>query len=411
MALGMSERTFEIFRTEEDRVNWDKYIEHVDVIEQLTDEEKERGKEAFLYLRQPEVLGEKFLGHAHATGHPLFRTFRNTVPWTRKWLTRFAEAMKSLQTADGFSTCMKEEIKDAGKYKEREYVLEVAYKLFNAGFEISFDPAVTVPKPRGFTGRLIPIETVPDLKIIDRETREEIFVEVSAMGESDPSKQSERTYHTVFNVLVSYALHELYLFPRARIHRILDDDELNELVPKLFELINEVKSSGKVCYLISDEIEACLAPANEQDFPSQWAAERGITGRPIEGPLIPLRDPLRMKRIIRKEQKQLPPNKPGIVVITTDWSLLFHAHGLRTIMDEAEEAVREFPKLACAVVSCSYQGGDEEGHLFAEGGHTIIKRITNEKLIEQTIITLNPSSSFQMPASTFDRVRLAFIQG
>jgi hypothetical protein len=115
----MDARTFEIFRADENRVSWDKYIEHVDVIDQLTDEQKECAKEAFRYLRQPGVLGEMFLAHARDTGHPLFSYFRNTVPWTRKWLTRFAEGLKSLRDAEGFSACMKEEIKDAAEYRTK----------------------------------------------------------------------------------------------------------------------------------------------------------------------------------------------------------------------------------------------------------------------------------------------------
>lgn len=407
----MDERTFEIFRADENRVSWDKYIEHVDVIDQLTDEQKERAKEAFRYLRQPGVLGEMFLAHARDTGHPLFSYFTNTVPWTRKWLTRFAEGLKSLRDAEGFSACMKEEIKDADKFKERESVLEVAYKFFNAGFDVSFDPSVTVSKPRGFTGRLVPTQATPDLKIINKETGEELLVEVSALGESDLSKQAGHTYHTVFGVLVDYALHREYLFPRARIHRILDAEELGKLVEQFRDLINEVKSSGKVCYLINDEIEACLAPAHEMDIPDKWGAERGITAIPIEGPSIPLRDPLRTKRIIRKEQKQLPNNKPGIVVITTDWTLLFHAHGLKTIMSEVEDAVRDFPKIWCAIVTCTYQSGDEEGYAFYDEQHTVIKRITGEELIEETIISLNPPCTFQLPDATFNKVRHAFIQG
>lgn len=407
----MNRRTHEILRTDEDRVSWDKYIEHVDVLDQLTSEQKERVKEAFQYLRQPDVLGERFLSRAHVKGHPLFEYFVNTSPWTRKWLTRFTAAMKSLRDAEGFSTCMKEEIKDAEEFSERESVLEVAYKFFNAGFEVSFDPSVTVLRPRGFTNRLVPTQKAPDLKIVNRENGEEIIVEVSAQSKSDLSKQCSRIYHTVFEILVSYALHREYLFPCARIDRILDDDELKVLEGELWQLIEKVKGSGQVEYLINNKIEACLAPEHQKDVPNQWGDERGIKVIPIEGPSIPLKDPLRLKRNIRKEQEQLPVDRSGIVVITADWTLLFHAHGPLTIMSEVEDVMNDLPKVSCAVVSCSYQSGDEEGYACSEGQHTIIKRTTDEELIEETIISRNPSCAIQLSTATFDKVRAAFILG
>src|SRR5436305_14455955 len=99
----MGSRTFEIFRTDEDFVKWDKHVEHVDAIDQFTGEEKDRAKDALAYLRKPDVLGEGFLDYASKKDHPLFHYFKNTAPWTRKWLTRFAGAMRDLRDADGFS--------------------------------------------------------------------------------------------------------------------------------------------------------------------------------------------------------------------------------------------------------------------------------------------------------------------
>lgn len=406
----MASKTFEIFKTLEDREKWDKHLEHVDAIEEFTTEQKENIKEGISFLRRPEVLGESFITRAQKTRHPIFYYFRNNVPWTRRWLARFASALRDLEGADGFTECVKEQIKDAVKFRERQSVLEIAYRFYNVGFEVSFDPAVMVSKPRGFTGRLVPIETVPDLKIVDKETEEEIFVEVSELGESDGWKKSDRTYNTVFNILVAGGLWEESLYPSARIKRILENDELKQLVVQLRELIAEVRSSDQVQYLINEYIEVCLAPEREKDVSDQWGKERGFTDI-IESPPVPLQDPFRTKRIIRKEQAQLPDDKPGIVVITTDWTLLFHAHGLSTIMSDLEEVLRDIPKLACAVVSCAYDGGDDKEYAASDGQHTAIKRVTEVGYKEQTVISLNPACPYPLPTSTFDKVRGAFILG
>jgi hypothetical protein len=99
---------------------------------------------------------------------------------------------------------------------------------------------------------------------------------VSEFGESAISKQSDYTYNTVFNVLVAGALWEESLYPRARIKRILENDELNQLEVQLRELIVEVKSSVQVQYLINEHIEVCIAPEREKDVSDHWGKKEAL---------------------------------------------------------------------------------------------------------------------------------------
>jgi|SRR5215213_2170119 len=406
----MGSRAFEIFGDDEGREKWDKHAEHVDAVEEFTDDEKDKVKEALSYLRGPDVLGEGFITRARRSGHPLWSYFAGPVPWKLRWLTRFAAAMRELRDADGFRDHVKEQIKDAEKFSERESVLEIAYKFFKAGFEVSFDPPVSVSKPRGLTGRRLSFQGAPDLKIVDKEIGEDIFVEVSALGASDISKQCKRNHDLVWDILAERALFRESLFPRARVRRILDDEELTELAGQLRELAAKVKSSNEVQYLENDLIEACLAPAHQKDVPDRWADERGIEVIPVEGPSIPLQDPFRIQRIIRKEQKQLPDGRPGIVVITTDWTLLFHANGVGMVISELEAVLRDLPRLSCAVACCTYGGGEKEGYVASNGRHTAVKRVTEAGLTEEAVISLNPSCAVPLSDGASTKVRDAFIR-
>jgi hypothetical protein len=407
----MGSRAFEIFGNEDGREKWDKHVKHVDAVEELTGGEKDKVKEAFSYLRGPDVLGEGFITRARRSGHPLWSYFAGPVPWKLRWLTRFATAMRELRDAAGFQDHVREQMKDAGKFSERESVLEIAYKFFKAGFEVSFDPAVAVSKPRGLTGRRLSFQGAPDLKIVDKGTGEEIFVEVSALGTSDIARQCKRNHNLVWDILAERALFRESLFPRARVRRIIDDDELTELAEQLRELVAKVKSSGEVEYLENDMIEACVAPAHQKDVPDRWADERGIEDIPVEGPSIPLQDPFRIQRIIRKEQKQLPDGRPGIVVITTDWALLFHANGVGAVISEHETVLRDLPRLSCTVACCTYGGGEKEGYVASNEQHTAVKRVTESGLTEEAVISLNPSCAVPLSDGASDRVRDAFIRG
>lgn len=403
---------YEIFKNEEDWADWDKYVQITDALPGLTDEQKERGRKAFEYLRKPEVLGENFL--ARNNKHPLYDHFAGIAAWTRKikQLTRFAKAWEALREADGFSKAVKNEIV-SGKHKftERMSVLELAFKFLNVGFSPSFDQKVTVFKPRGMTRRLLPFQTTPDLALLNEETDEKIFVEVSALSFGELKERAGRTYHRIFDLLTNGALWRGDLFPRARINRILSDEELKELVAKVQATIDDARSSNEFRVMeIEGTIEMCIAPRHEAERADLWASERGIEEIPVEGPSYSPYDPIRLKNAIRHEQEQLPADKPGMVIITADWSLLFFAHGYGEIVSSLDEALSKYPKLLGIIVSHTYQGGEEREFAVTDGRHTFVRRDTDE-VTEETVIAINQSCNFNVSTSTLERIQAAFVVG
>ena len=331
-----------------------------------------------------------------------------------KRLIRFTGACNSLQDAAGFSDSVRDVILKEGrkKFAERESVLEIAYKLHNTGLKISFDQPATVFKPRGLTGRLLPFQTTPDLMAVDYETGDTIFIEVSALSWGELKENASRTHHTVFNLVTHDALFRGDFSPRVRINRVLKEEELKDAVSRIQEAINNARSSNEFTELIIEgTLEMCLAPWHEKDRADRWAAERGIKDIPVEGPSYVPYDPVRLKNIIRKEQNQLPADKPGMVIITADWSLLFFTTGYGDLITPLEEILSECPKLSCVVVSHNYQGHEESEHAFIYGPHTFIKRNTHEELIEETVISLSEASKFPLSDSVIEKVRNAFIEG
>lgn len=90
-----------IFETPDDHVSWDKYDQQNDLIEGLTDHERQRAKAGVEYLR--ELLGEDFLRRAVETRNPIFGWFlANVAPHARRSLIRLAEELRSFEDADGF---------------------------------------------------------------------------------------------------------------------------------------------------------------------------------------------------------------------------------------------------------------------------------------------------------------------
>jgi hypothetical protein len=127
-----------IFKNYEDYVSWDKYIEQADLIEGLTDEERQSLKRGIKYLRT--FMGEQFLQRAAREGNPIFFWYlRQAVPHAKRSLIRLANDLVSFEGAHKFRSVVGR-LKDVSKASEALTVLSAAAKFRDVGFHVSFDP-------------------------------------------------------------------------------------------------------------------------------------------------------------------------------------------------------------------------------------------------------------------------------
>jgi hypothetical protein len=157
-------------------VNWEKLILHCDTLHDLTKNEREAAKDAFRFLKAE--LGDRFLIEASKEKHPFvdiphdrsilssgtkysyLGTITNGAPWTRKWMTWLADALKKIKYQNNYSSLLKR-IKDKSRYIEALSVLDIAYKLASIGFALSIDPEIDI---RGKTRK-------PDMRLTDEYSR------------------------------------------------------------------------------------------------------------------------------------------------------------------------------------------------------------------------------------------------
>src|SRR5712664_2038826 len=237
----------QIFITHEDRWSWHKYIQQCDLIE-LSDVDKQRAKDSFAYLRS--ILGEGFLRRAENERNPIFLWyFANAAPPKRLSLIRFVEALRNLERSKNFRSALKDvkrRIRTGGDYEkvtEKLSTIAIANQFFEAGFDVEFDPQISVSNSRG---QIQPKK--PDLRITDRENGEEIFVEISRMKASDHQELVSRTFRVIWTVLIEGGMHAdpealknilqpRYILPYAVIHRGIEDDELKDITNRISRLI------------------------------------------------------------------------------------------------------------------------------------------------------------------------------
>src|SRR5258708_25931985 len=199
------------FERPEDYLDWTKLIQHCDEFEELTAIEKEQAKRAFQFLRQE--FGEDFL--SSEPSHPFVSNVINLAPWTRKWIVWFAEALRELKDQENYARLLAR-LKDKGKFTEANSVLEIGYKCSKAGFSVTIDPVVVV------SGK----SKVPDLKLLNQATNEELFVEISILGESMKAKDASQTSNGIFESLWRRVPFVEY---SARISKTLAETHLTEI--------------------------------------------------------------------------------------------------------------------------------------------------------------------------------------
>ncbi|PYS47891.1 MAG: hypothetical protein DMF68_14800 [Acidobacteria bacterium] len=378
---------------------WDKYVLLCDEVAGLTNHERKRVQGAFSHLRQ--VLGEKFVIRAFKEGHPLFGTLINNVAITRLWLARFSDALQALREVEGFQGLLRR-IKRSDQFAEGSSVLDVAFQFHSAGFKVTFDPQVMVTL-QGGEKRL----KVPDIKIVNEETGEEIIVEVSileigaAFRESfDTSSFSLRLFTEVLQ-LAGLTIH-------ARMSDAFDEDCVDEVFKNLAALSNEVTRAGKFRALVDQYIEAGIAPDSNKAELIRWATEHGI-GDGFTGPSIWFDEISRARMKIRDKLAQLPEDRPGIIVIPATDTMLFHYYNIGLIINVLSEEISRYPKLWSVMLSHNHLGDrDKVTKVVVAGSHKVVDKPLADALQRKTAILRNEACALPITKVTQDKIERAF---
>jgi len=393
----------EIFETRDDHVSWDKYEEQIDLIEELTEDEKLRAKGGMRYLRA--LLGEDFLRRGVVEGNPIFSWFfSNAAPHARRSLIRLAEELRSFENAAGFNGLIAR-LKNAEKAPEALSVLGAASSFALVGFIVSFDPRVKS------TGK------VPDLLLVDSNNGEEIYVEVSRLRRGGLQELNSHTYHMIFNEVLNAIwacanpddITAPHVLPHVRILKSISLKELPEVIRRIREAIFETGTSNEYREIkIGNVVEMAVSPANDHSRAEAWASERDMRDL-VEAPPIRLDQELRKATDkINKELDQLPADKPGIVTIPTSENMLFLVFDPRQIIIEIAEEARHHPNLLCSALSHTVMDGRHEPRVATLGDHAFVTRM-NDLSTDRTAFVMNENFGLSLSASTIEKVRSAFL--
>lgn len=378
--------------------DWDKLILSCDDAGGMTDEERGRAKQEIGYLRQ--VLGEGFLRRAVAKGHPIYWPVINTTRSTRLWFISVAEALKELSGAGGFRGVFRR-FKEPDTSVEAESVLNVALRLKRAGFDITFDPQVTVTQQSGRRK-----QKHPDLRIVDGETGEEVIVEVSMLGRSAAHRGAFDIAH--FFIPLFNELEPSKFTVYVELKEGFDDAHVGEAVRLLREAADEVERTGEFKALINERMSAGVALAGYEEQLKQWGEGHGISPG-VTGPSIWSDEISRARMKIRDKLAQLPDDRPGVIVIPATGSMMFHFYDPLLIVGVLQEEVSRYPRLWGVVLLHDYVGAAQAGPVITKlGAGTLIDKARTDVFREQTAVLLNEACAVPISRPCGERLLAAF---
>ena len=393
-----------IFKNYKDYVSWDKYIEQADVIEGLTDEERQSLKRGIKYLRT--LMGEQFLQRAATEGNPIFFWYlRQAVPHAKRSLIQLANDLVSFEGVHGFRSVVGR-LKDVSKASEALTVLSAAAKFRDVGFHVSFDPYYKD------TGK------VPDLLLVDPDNAEEIYVEVSRLLKGGEQEHNSRVFFTVHNhvwdsIWRSPGVDDITK-PRVQPYVEIQGAISLKVLPLVLQEIRETIYSTATDNeyrerSIANVVEMAVSPANDHSRAKKWAADRGITHGLVQAPLINLENELkRAKDKVYDELEQLPSDKPGIIAIPTQ-TMLFLAFDPYDIITEVAEEAKHHSNLLCVALFHAIMEGPQEPSIATVGDHAFITSM-NELSTERTAFIMNENFGLSIPSTTLEKVRRAFLK-
>ena len=392
-----------IFETREDHVSWDKYDHQNNLIEGLTDDERQRARAGMQYLRG--LLGEDFLRRAVETGNPIFSWFfANAAPHARRSLIRLAEELKAFANGDGFNSLIAR-LKDSKRAAEALTVLGVSSSFSQVGFIISFDPDLEGSR------------RVPDLLIVDPDSGEEIYIEVSRLRSGGQREVNRRSYDAIWSAVHdaiwqcpgAFEINAPKVQPYVQILRPLSENDLPDAVNAIRTRIFDSARTGEYFeFKFKDSIEMAVSPPSDHSKAKAWAASRNMRDF-VEAPPINLERELK-KAIdkIHDEMRQIPAGRPGIIAIPTSESLLFFFFHPEQIILEIAEEVRRYRNLLCVLLFHGVMEGHQESTIATLGEHAFVTTM-NDLSTERTAFVMNDSFGLSLSKSTIDRVRKAFV--
>ena len=199
-----------------------------------------------------------------------------------------------------------------------------------------------------------------------------------------------------------------YVLPYANILQHLEKEDLENIIPNILALAQKVDETNEFQELIiKDKIEIAISPIHDHSKAREWAQKRNISDL-VKSPPIPLQDTHRTRMKIGNKIRQLPVDKPGIIIIPTHETLLLLAYPLQIIIDEVRSELEQYPQLMCVALSLQVGESRKEPIILSVDKHLFTKKMRKDLTTESNMLINNSAFNLPISKSTTKQITKAF---
>jgi len=377
---------------EERFTEFNYYYERVKENDTLTDRQKEEIIRGFNKLMK--VFGESQLREALRNRHPIFDFLRFQAPWSLFYVAELGRKLMMLGEVPNFER-LKTMLMNKDEFDSAEAELEIAVKMKKAGFDIELYPTVNSKES--------------DIKVFLDD--EEYFFEITTLQASEEERAARKTFY----FLTWPFLSDNRISIMGKIHKTLSIPHIHELQRKIRNKITLAIKEDRCLELAEPRvINYLICPKNKVKEQNNWLRRKGLKAS-LEGPSWYDRivEPRRIRKRFQDKCKQLPKDRPGIVVIFT--SLLYLGgieSNCETLVDILEETIYANSRLICGIIISYYGCVQPEITKLIQKPQYVFSSKYYPKILrkEETVIIKNRYSKFQIDDnSLFQKIFSPFL--
>jgi hypothetical protein len=220
------------------------------------------------------------------------------------------------------------------------------------------------------------------------------FFEITSLH---TSLKAVRASHTFDSLSSPYSfMYHGELTISCQIHKALAEPRIKELKNKIEQAIGQVRQSKQFAYIGEPGIIDYLIVHNEISNRLDALLNKFGMKKEISGPALVVDDIRRLEAKLWDEIKQLPKNKPGVIVIYGN--LTYFSGDARdfynTIAYEVEDTIFDHDNLVMGIVIGSEAGERDAGAVVENPDYVFARTNLNNFISTSTLIVRNRYSQF-----------------
>lgn len=389
----MSENYFKVFIDSEDHNKWSKQKEYAAIRENIDDVQRIQFTEALIIME--DILGIHFLKATHPH-NPVRLMVTEKTPFLILETIQFAATLKALKEAD-FDLVELRRLLGSKINARREGIpfVEISNAYVQQGFRVSFP----VPPVRQGSSKK---ESSPDIKLVNRETGETFFIEVTTLNDSKTrieEKDNSYFFHSQFHYIPPQ--HSFVCQQHIPV-AIEEYPEIEKIIANAKQEV--VETQEKVPYSDS-RFSFILVPKSQVSWLKEFCEEQNLRLNTIAGLPLNIDETSKIIRKIDEEVKQIPADHNGLIYFPVTPIYLMFINPT-DIINRIENHIKRFKNILGVVIYSKIVDSQEESVEYI--GRHIFRITTMMNLCCQSLYIHNAAAEIYISPKTLEKINKTF---